>query len=84
MTEKVEQIFVSALEIDARENLKVFLDRACRGDDRVRAEVEDMLALQPQFDKFFPEGGVVFALTEDFVNATRRLEWALLIPGKEC
>ena len=72
MRAKVEQIFVSALEIEAKENLKAFLDRACQGDDRVRAEVEDMLALRPQFDKMFPEGGVVFALTDDFVKTSQR------------
>ena len=74
MTEKAEQIFVSALEMDAKENLKAFLDRACQGDDGVRAEVEDMLALRLQIDKFFPEGGVVFALTDDFVKASQSLE----------
>jgi hypothetical protein len=74
MTEKAEQIFASALEIEAKEDLKDFLDRACQGDERVRAEVEDMLALRPQFDKMFPEGGVVFALTDDFVKTSQSLE----------
>jgi len=74
MTEKAEQIFVSALEMDAKENLKAFLDRACQGDDGVRAEVEDMLALRPQIEKMFPEGGVLFALTEEVFNASQRPE----------
>ena len=74
MREKVEQIFFSALEIDAKENLKSFLDRACQGDDRVRAEVENMLALRPQTEKMFPEGGVVFTLTDDFGKASQSLE----------
>ena len=74
MREKVEQIFVSALEIDDKENLKAFLDRACQGDDGVRAEVEEMLALRPQSEKMFPEGGVVFALTEAVFNASQRPE----------
>lgn len=74
MTEKVEQIFVSALEMDAKEDLKVFLDHACQGDAGVRAEVEDMLAVRPQLERMFPEGGVVFTLTEDLFSATRRLE----------
>ena len=68
MTEKVEQIFVSALEMDAQADRKVFLDRACQGDPVVRAKVEDMLALRPQLDKVFPEGGVVFDLSEDLFN----------------
>ena len=78
MTEKAEQIFVSALEMDAKENLKAFLDRACQGDDGVRAEVEDMLALRPQLDKIFPEGGVVFDLTEEVFNASvkARMAWS--------
>ena len=50
MREKAEKIFASAFEIEAKENLKAFLDRACQGDERVRAEVEDMLALRPQID----------------------------------
>jgi hypothetical protein len=74
MSEKAEQIFVSALEFDDKENLKVFLDRACQGDDGVRAEVEDMLALRPQVEKMFPEGGVVFTLTEEVFNASQRPE----------
>ncbi len=72
MREKVEQIFAAALEIEAQENLKAFLDRACQGDERLRAEVEDMLALRPQIDKMFPEGGVVFTLTEEIFNDSQR------------
>ena len=72
MTEKAEQIFVSALEMDAKENLKAFLDRACQGDGGVRAEVENMLALRPQIDKMFPEGGAVFSLTEEIFNDSQR------------
>ena len=74
MTEKAEQIFASALEIEAKEDLKVFLDRACQRDERVRAEVEDMLVLRPQIEKMFPEGGVVFTLADDFVKASQSLE----------
>ena len=72
--EKAEQIFASALEIDGKENLKAFLDRACQGDERMRAEVQNMLALRPQIDKMFPEGGVVFTLTDGSVNASQSLE----------
>jgi hypothetical protein len=74
MREKVEQIFVSALEMEAKENLKAFLDRACLGDDGVRAEVEDMLALRPEIEKMFPEGGVVFSLTKEGFDSSQRLE----------
>jgi hypothetical protein len=72
MTEKAEQIFASALEIEAKEDLKVFLDRASQGGERVRAEVEEMLALRPQIDKMFPEGGVVFTLSEEVFNDSQR------------
>jgi hypothetical protein len=81
MTDKVEQIFVSALEIDSKENLKGFLDRACQGDARVRAEVEDMLAMQPRLDKIFPEGGVVFDLNEDFFSTASQLGSGQKLPG---
>ena len=60
--------------MDAKEDLKAFLDRACQGDAGVRAEVEDMLAQRPQIDKMFPEGGVVFTLTEEVFNASQRPE----------
>ena len=72
MREKAGQIFVSALEMDAKEDLKAFLDHACQGDAGVRAEVEGMLALRPQTDKMFPEGGAVFTLTEEVFNDSQR------------
>lgn len=40
----------------------------------MRAEVQNMLALRPQIDKMFPEGGVVFTLTDGSVNASQSLE----------
>lgn len=56
-TEKAEEIFFSALEIDSAER-QAFLDRSCQGDSRLRAMVDKLLAAQPAAERFFPEGGV--------------------------
>ena len=74
MKEKMEQIFVSALEIDSADDRNAFLDRACEGDVELRALVEDMIGWQPEIDRWFPEGGVRFVLTEDLSVIPSKLE----------
>ena len=64
MKEKVEQMYVSTLEIDSTDDRKAFLDCVCQGDAELRAQVEDMIALQPEIDRWFPEGGVRFVLKD--------------------
>jgi hypothetical protein len=59
--EKIEHVFYSAFEIKQPDERKAFLDQTCRGDDRVRRQVDEMLALQPKLDQLFPEGGLPFA-----------------------
>jgi hypothetical protein len=74
MKEKVEQIFVSALEIDSADDRNAFLDRACQGDGELRALVKDMIALQPELDRLFPEGGAEFVLFKDLSMIPPKLE----------
>src|SRR5580658_4903613 len=57
-TERAEEIFCSALEIESSDQRQAFLDRSCQGDASLRAMVDQLLASQPGAEKFFPEGGV--------------------------
>jgi hypothetical protein len=74
MKEKAEQLFTSALRIESSEERKIFLERACQGDSELRELVEKMISLRVQWEKFFPEGGVVFTLTKDMFNDSQRME----------
>jgi len=57
-TEKAEDIFYSALEIERPDQREAFLDRVCKGDAALRSMVDRLLASQPGAEKFFQEGGV--------------------------
>ncbi|HEX5733663.1 MAG TPA: serine/threonine-protein kinase [Blastocatellia bacterium] len=50
---KIESLFESALERDPAERA-TFLDRECGGDDRLRREVESLLAHQQPTGRFIP------------------------------
>jgi hypothetical protein len=67
-TERVVDIFCSALEIKSPDERKVFLDRACRGDAGLRLAVDKWLALQPAADKFFQEINMAGLLTDAFLH----------------
>lgn len=58
VTERAEDIYYSALEIKSPEQRSTFLERACKGDLKLRSVVDKMLASQPSAEKFFQEGGV--------------------------
>jgi serine/threonine protein kinase/tetratricopeptide (TPR) repeat protein len=57
-TDRAEEIFCSALEINSPDERKIFLDRACQGDAALRSMVDRLLASQPAAEKIFQEGGV--------------------------
>jgi hypothetical protein len=57
-TERAEEIFYSALEINPPEERKVFLDRACDGDAVLHAMVDKLLAAHAGGERLFQEGGV--------------------------
>jgi serine/threonine protein kinase len=57
-SERVEDVYYSALEIKLLPERKAYLDRICGGDDALRSAVEKLLASQSDADKFFQEGGV--------------------------
>ena len=57
-TEKAEEIFFSALEIESPVARQAFLEHACLGDARLRCLVDKLLAAQAGAEQFFQEGGV--------------------------
>jgi hypothetical protein len=79
-TEKVEDIYCSALEIESPDERKVFLDHACRGDAGLRLEVDKWLARQPAVDKFFQEIDVAGLLAEALLDLPPQLP-AKAAPG---
>ncbi len=58
LTERAEDIYCSALEIQSPDERKAFLERACLGDAGLRSVVDKLLASQAGAEKFFQEGGV--------------------------
>ena len=69
-TEKMEDIYCSALEIKSPDECRLFLDYACRGDAGLRLEVDRRLAMQPAVDKLFQEIEIAVAglLAEAFLD----------------
>ena len=53
-TQLVEAVCVAALNLQDPAQRKVFLDRACAGDERLRVAIEAMLADIVAADQFFP------------------------------
>ena len=52
-TIKPEEIFDAALDIGNQAERDAMLDQACAGNPQLRAEVEELLAVQNRADKFF-------------------------------
>ena len=57
------EIFLKAVEIQIQDDRRKFLDEACHGDDRLRAEVEALIAAGEQAGSFLesPPPGVTAA-----------------------
>jgi len=53
--ERTEAIFCIAVKIKAPDRRASFLDRACKGDEVLRAKVDEMLASHSDADRFFQE-----------------------------
>ncbi len=53
--QRVEEVFLAALELPDAGQCPAFLDRQCAGDPTLRAEVERYLAIQPTAERFFAE-----------------------------
>ena len=51
--QRIEEIFLAALELPDAGNRKEFLDREC--DGALRAEVEKYLAINAEAERFFAE-----------------------------
>jgi len=58
LTERAEDIYCSALEIQSPDERKAFLESACQGDAKLRSVMDRLLASQEGAEKFFQEGGV--------------------------
>jgi eukaryotic-like serine/threonine-protein kinase len=57
-TERAEDIFYSALELQSPDQRQAFLDRVCQGDLALRGMVDRLLASQPAAETFFREGNI--------------------------
>jgi serine/threonine protein kinase len=68
-TEKVEEIFFSALEINSPAERKDFLARECRGDAGLRSQVEKLLAAQANATRFFEDDGVTRLPMEELARS---------------
>ena len=53
LTDKAEKIFYSALKTGTPEQRNNLLERECRGDAALRLLVEELLAVQPEMNRFF-------------------------------
>jgi tetratricopeptide (TPR) repeat protein len=51
-----DEVFDAARELSDPGERRAFLDRACKGDERLRARVEGLLAAQAEAEQFFAEG----------------------------
>jgi hypothetical protein len=72
---QIESLFESALERDPAERAS-FLDRACSGDERLRLEVESLLAHQQPTGRFIP------TLINDAAKLMPKLERASVTEGR--
>jgi len=59
-----EAICLAALELADPAQRAAFLERACAGDERLRAEVGQMLSLHADAEKFFARGAAAVASAE--------------------
>ena len=53
LTDKAEKIFYSALKTGTPEQRNNLLERECGGDAALRLLVEELLAVQPEMNRFF-------------------------------
>lgn len=52
---QLEEIFLAALELPDATRCREFLDRQCAGSPALRGEVEQLLAVQAEAERFFAE-----------------------------
>ncbi len=76
----VEEIFLAALEKRPLEERAAFLDGACRGDVRLRDEVDRLLLAHPSAEKFLEPPAPSAAPTADF--ASRDEKAGVVIAGR--
>src|SRR3954470_7388644 len=59
-----DAVFLSALDLSAPDARRQFLDKACAGDDALRAVVEGMLLAQARAENFFKKGASALQLPD--------------------
>jgi hypothetical protein len=51
--QREEEVFCAALNVPDGVQRQMFLDQACGGDSSFRAQIESLLAAQPEAERFF-------------------------------
>jgi hypothetical protein len=52
-SDRLMDIFCSALEIQSEDKRRIYLDSACSDNAGLRSKVDDLLASQPNAERFF-------------------------------
>jgi hypothetical protein len=60
--QREEAVFYAALKVTDPGQRAAFLEQACAGDTGLRANVEELLASQPDVEDFFAEGGAALKM----------------------
>ena len=63
------ELFATALEIDAPDERSAYLDRACGGDDALRARIEALLRAHQQAGSFLRASPLAGSLTQEVPKA---------------
>jgi eukaryotic-like serine/threonine-protein kinase len=70
---KPEEIFEAALEIADEAERRAMLERACAGQPQLRAEVEELLAVEARSERFFTRCATkVASIVDDFIPPDER------------
>jgi serine/threonine protein kinase len=67
--QQIDAIFFTASKFDDAGQRKFFLDRACDGDDELRAAVERLIAAQGDSDKLFDNQASLFEVSAEDIRA---------------
>jgi hypothetical protein len=56
------KVFCDALNVPDPVQRQMFLDQACGGDSSFRAQIESLLAVQPEAERFFNGAALVLEI----------------------
>ncbi|HEX9045990.1 MAG TPA: hypothetical protein VF988_03100, partial [Verrucomicrobiae bacterium] len=87
LSDKAEEIFFSALQMESPEQRQDLVQRECQGDAALRSLVEELLAAQSDANKFFNNDGLVRLpvdeLTESLPRTPGLLENVSALAGED-